>query len=152
MKLANFNEWFSLVANLGVLIGVFLLAYELQQSRLAAEAQTRSDIAALTSEALQRYAENPQIVEAFVKISDGVELTREEDFMMTYLRVSEIRRWENAYYQYERGLFSESEFVAMSERWKSRINSSLYDGFLTENMRRTYSESFIEYLDTLIER
>ena len=40
------NKWLSLMANLGVLVGVFVVAYELRQNTLAMEANSRQEFAA----------------------------------------------------------------------------------------------------------
>lgn len=152
MKLNKLNSQLALIANVGVLIGVFLVVYELQQNRLSTESQTRSDISSLTVDSLQRWAESPDIVAAFGKIQDGQDLTRDEEQMMTFVRASELRRWENAYYQFEQGLFTESEFRALSTLWKQRVNGPIYINFWIDQRKEGFSSSFVLFLDSLVDK
>ena len=46
MKKIDRGQTISLVANIGVLIGILLLVFELNQNRVVTEAQTRSAITA----------------------------------------------------------------------------------------------------------
>ena len=114
MKFPKIDNWLSLVANLGVLIGVFLVAYELQQNRLATEAQTRSDISQMSYDSTLRWAESPEIISTLDKTQKGAELTDQEQLILLYIRGGQLRRWENTFYQYERGLFDEIEFEALT--------------------------------------
>lgn len=150
LKLSTTNEWLTLIANLGVLIGVILVAYELQQDRLATEAQIRFDITNMATDALQRWAENPEIITAMQKTIDRIPLTDEEQLMMFYIRMSELRRWENTYSQYQRGLFDETEFDGFMRAWEQRINSSIYTNFWDEERKSVLREDFAELIDSLV--
>ena len=151
MDYDKLNRWLTLTANIGVLLGLFVVVFELQQSRLVTEAQTRSDISNSSSDSTLRWAESPEIVSVLSKLLSGEELSSEEEIVLSFIRVSELRRWENTYYQYERGLFEESEFVALSQAWRTRFNGPMYEDYWTPANRNRYSTSFIEFINGLIE-
>ena len=129
---------------------MLLVAYELQQNRLATEAQTRADISYMVFEGLQAWADNPTLMQALEKEENGEALTYKEMLILTYSQAGEMRRWENTYYQYERGLFSEAEFVGMQKQWRSRINSSAFQSYWNEERMTFYSEGFAKLIRSLI--
>ena len=151
MNYDKLSRWVAVIANLGVLLGLFVVVFELQQNRLATEAQTRSDVSNASYDSTLRWAESPEIVTVITKLSSGEQLTAEEQIILTFVRVSEARRWENTYYQYERGLFEESEFEALSQIWRRRMNGPMYEDYWTPFNKSGYSRNFIEYIETLIE-
>ena len=46
MKNENLHRWLTLAANLGVLVGIILVAVELRQNLTAVRAQTRHEVSA----------------------------------------------------------------------------------------------------------
>ena len=61
MKLDDVNRWMNLAASVGVIAGLFLLAFELQQNREMVRAQTRNDIALGVMDMMALSASNPQL-------------------------------------------------------------------------------------------
>ena len=150
MNLDNLNKWLTLIANVGVLAGIVFLAFEIQQNRLSTEAQTRSNIANMVYEGLQSWADNPTLIQALVKLDNGEELSQEENVVLRYSQAGEMRRWENTYYQYERGLFSDSEFRGMREQWRARLATAAFDSYWDETRMERYSEGFVVLVQELI--
>jgi hypothetical protein len=68
------KKWITLGANLGVLIGIFLLIVELQQNREMMRAQTRTDIAAMSIDRLQAIASDQGLADIVRRARFGEEL------------------------------------------------------------------------------
>ena len=146
MNLDKVNKWLLLVANIGVLFGIVLLAYELRQNSLAVEAQTRSSIAGDTADALWRQIEHDGLSVALRKLVRGEQLDADEDWLLARHAHITFRRWENIYYQYRVGLYDEEEFAAQAANWKRLAHASLLRPYWAD-MRDAYSTDFVELVD-----
>ena len=66
------------IANIGVILGIFFLAYELNQNNALMEAEARLNRASLAIDAWRSTAENPQLTELREKEKRGDPLTAAE--------------------------------------------------------------------------
>lgn len=94
MKLDNLNRWLTLLANLGVLGGIVLLAIEVQQTTEAQQARLRFDQNERSTEVIEEYFRNPQLAAAYVKLVNQEPLTREEAFILSALALRVFRSLE----------------------------------------------------------
>ena len=76
MNLDNLNKWLTLVANLGVLAGIFFLAYEIRQNTDSLQSQTRATLFAGAQEELWKNMEYPDVT--LNMLSTDHELSAEE--------------------------------------------------------------------------
>jgi len=150
MNLDKFNKLLSLIANLGVLVGVFLVAYELQQNRIAIQAQTRSDISSQAVDSALRTTENLPLIEAQLKAQAGDELTPVEERIVAMRNVALFRRWENTHYQIRQGLYSPEEAEGQLEAWDRLVDSPHTAQWWKQN-RSDFSRNFAELIDSLID-
>ncbi len=83
-------DWISMLTNLGVIAGLVLVAYEVRQATLQAEAAASQVVATEYADARREMALSPDLAEIFVKANtNGVgALTPVEKFR--------IRKWEEA--------------------------------------------------------
>lgn len=144
------NRWLTLGANIGVLIGIFLLVVELNQNRDMIQAQTRNDISQQLSNRLLSVATNIQLAGAVRRGRDGDELTADEEFQVYLYLVANIRDWENIHYQYRHGMFDEQEFDAEKNVWGWLINNSESFQKVWCISRRNYSPEFVAELERMI--
>jgi hypothetical protein len=106
------NRWLTLVANAGVLVGIALVAVELNQNRQMIQAQTRNEITQGTLDLLNYTATNMALSNALVRANRGEELSDTENLMVGSRNEAVLRHWENIHYQYRQGLYDQSEFDA----------------------------------------
>ena len=127
------NRWFTLVTNLGVLIGIILLGVELNQNRDMMRAQTRNELSQGVLELLGSLVENKELADVMVRANNGEELTPTEVYIVGTQAERVFRYWENVHYQYRQGMYDESEFsrhldtmqnVLFRDRKSTRLNSS----------------------------
>ena len=105
------NRWLTLGANIGVLIGLILLLFELDQNLDIVRAQTRNDLATTSIEFLFDQATSPHLAEIIVRSNLGEELSDVETVMYRSRSEAAFRYWENVHYQYRQGMYDEVEFV-----------------------------------------
>ena len=115
MKQPDLSATIGVLANVGVLAGVLLLVYELNQSRSAMEAQTRSDL-------------SEQVMNMIV----------------------EFRYHENAFYQYEQGLYEEPEYLAQRETWKNLVYSQPHKVNVWCSVRSGFSPRFVAEIESTV--
>ncbi len=115
MNIDRLNPWLSLIANLGVLIGIIVVAVELQQTQTAMQADTSTVRAQMAIEH-QNISRANNLPELRIKAAKGDELSAEEitrakewyDFMLRY--------FENLHYQNELGVLD-------NEIWRANLNA-----------------------------
>ena len=118
------NRWLTLGANLGVLVGIALLVFELNQNRQMVVAQTRHDISTEYSNFLSDTAYSPETADIILRKMAGEETTPEEDLQYRFRLIAWYEIASNVHYQYEQGLFDESEWNAIKLRWRGFMNAS----------------------------
>jgi len=149
LKLSSFNEQLTLLANLGVIAGIVFLGIEINQNSKMMATQTRTDIALSVMHVIEAQR-NPGVVEANRKLAAGEELEFEDTYYLGNLARTTLRTWENTYYQYQNGLFSDSEFQADFSVWElSMPNPHMSQSWEREKL--TYSPEFRKIMDQISE-
>ena len=108
------NQWLTLCANVGVLIGIGFLAYEIRQNTDATHAQTREAVLTGRQVELQAVSEDPNLIKSIIK--QGSLTTDEQIKLFTWL-ASALSAREFSWLQWESGVIDEtqwqSEFVIL---------------------------------------
>ena len=115
MNLDSLNNWLSLIANVGVVIGLGMLIFELKHASDLSEVnsyQTRVDEISETSKEFALSIDLPEIYERLrakgTSALSPVELRRVESW-----ETGKIIRMQAQYYQYQRGFLEEHAYQAM---------------------------------------
>ena len=75
------NKWLTLVANIGVLVGIIFLSLEINQSNRIAERDARSESVAQEFELQKSFIKNAEVSALMLKLSSGeTDLTPLEEF------------------------------------------------------------------------
>jgi len=117
MRRINLGQTVTILANLGVLVGILLLVYELNQNREMMRSQTRDSIAEMLINLLALEASDPRISEIYVKRASGEPLTPVEADRFQTIQWAYWRYRENVHYQYRNGLYEEEEYLALRAVW-----------------------------------
>ena len=118
MKKLDLGQTLQLLGNAGVIIGILLLAYELNQNRQMMQAQTRNELSQGIIEILLAFTDDEESASLWNRGQRGDELTDEESARYRRMAVAELRYHENVHYQYRQGLYDENEFEAHREQWR----------------------------------
>ena len=150
MNTEKVNHVVSTVASIGVLLGLLLLAYELNQNREMMRAQIRNEISQGVFDLLSLQAVNLQLADLLDRGNAGEALTSAETQMYTAYNELVFRYWENAHYQYRQGMYDEEEFSKHLDTMGSVLNES--DTFMRDwcKNRLRYSAPFAAEMDSMI--
>jgi hypothetical protein len=121
MKLIGVNRWLSLLANLGVLAGIVLVAYELAQNRALMEAQTRNEVSVQVVDLMRDVSTDPGLANLLRRAASGDPLSEDEVVQYLNRKLAMLRYFENVHYQFRRGLYDEVEFLRQQEAWRNWI-------------------------------
>lgn len=117
MKVAELNEKLSLIANLGVIVGIVFLAVELsqqndaiQQSNRIAESTALADLSARGVEFFGAAVSDPNLADLFVKLTNGDDLTPRESTQATFLAGQLLHLWYSAEDYFNNGLIDEEAY------------------------------------------
>ncbi len=150
MKKLDLAQTLQLVGNAGVIIGILLLVYELAQNREMMQAQTRNAIAEHLSSSILLQSLTPEYLTMSTKRAAGETLTPEEERMYLLGEIAFWRSRENIYYQHQRGLFEDSEYLGLREVWVRILNSDEKARTIWCEMRGQQSQGFNDELEKLM--
>lgn len=152
MKKIDLGQTLGLFANLGVIAGILLLVFELNQNRDMMRAQTRNELSRGLNDVLSLTISDADLTDITVRADAGEPLTAADALRIAMRHELSTRYWENVHYQYRQGLYDESEFsrhadtmAAVLARTPSLVRYWCRDRLL-------YSIPFMEFIDELLER
>jgi hypothetical protein len=124
LKNIDLGQILGIFANLGVIAGILLLVYELNQNRDMMRAQTRHEIASEFVGLMTSVAENEQLAQLIRRGDAGDDLSIDEQYRYERFTRAVFRYWEDVHYQYRLGMYDESEFVKQRVAWASYFDRS----------------------------
>ena len=151
MKKLELDQTITVLANVGVILGIIFLAFELRQNNEISRAQTRSDISRQITDYLSGVAGNGELASIMRRAQAGEELTADEDWQYFLIFSTNLRFWENIHYQYRQGLFDDSEFRAEREGWRRVIQSNSVFARYWCPLTQGYSIEFVSELESLFD-
>jgi len=150
MKKIDLGQTITIIANLGVLIGILLLVFELNQNRIVTEAQTRSAITASIIELTKMVAQTPMGMTIYEKRLDKEPLTVKEIFWQRGASRAVFRHWENVYFQYRVGLFNEEELDTYRVYWRIVVRCRTWHQDFWANAKMQFNPQFRKEMDSIL--
>ena len=145
------NSWLTLMANVGVLVGIVFLALEIQQNTEMMRAQTRDSITEKQMMLSEWIGTNEYAAKIMAEGFPGNLDPDSNRYTSFVFLVGGIwREWENSLYQYRMGLFSEEEFLARRKRWVRFMRGGTGARALWADIRDTYSQDFRSEIDEIV--
>ncbi|MCG8414160.1 MAG: hypothetical protein MI746_08060 [Pseudomonadales bacterium] len=152
MDLDKLNSWLSLLANIGVLLGIVFLVYEIQQNTNSMQSQTRNELSQQQIDWLLTVGTDEYSARAYNECTEiRTPPASAEDLSCIFIYSANLRMWENEWYQYNQGLFEEDEYLARKSTWANALsipnslNRQVYD-----QIRDNLSVDFQEEIDSII--
>lgn len=157
MKKIDLGQAVTILANVGVLAGILLLVYELNQNRQMMQAQTRSAIADGITEFLVNIWSDPELSE-LSELSElwalggaGTSLDEAQYRQFSALMTGFLRHLEGAHYQYRNGLYEQDEFETQREQIRRLVALPGYKSYWCDPRRPTvFTHDFSSEMDALI--
>ena len=151
VKRFDLGQLLQLLGNAGVIVGILLLGYELNQNRESMQAQTRSDIANQLSSMVFQDLNTPGLPQALLKALAGEPLTPIEEFLLEWRSIAYWRYRENVNYQYRNGLYEDEEYLPQRASWIRFINEQDFTRRNWCNQRDQRSAEFVLEINSLID-
>ncbi len=108
MKKIDVGQTIGILANLGVVAGILFLVVEIQQNTETLQAEMRFNQSERTTDAVEQFVSNPQLVGAYVKFERGDSLSREEDIVLSFYARRIFTSWGWIYGEIQRGTMDET--------------------------------------------
>ena len=109
-NLEKLNQWLTLAANVGVLIGIFVLVYEIQQNTEAIQSEVRTALFMGAQEELWKNMEYPDVTLNFSQTDH--ELSDDEKIRFDAWMTAAMRAREFAWLEYTSGNIDEEHWQA----------------------------------------
>ena len=138
----NYNKWISILANLGVLAGLILVAFELDQTNDLMAAQDRYNRLSALTASQNLYLQNVDTVAITNKVAAGDELTPGEQLALDIVRRNSMRLREWTYRELPIGELP-------IEQWKRGLDSIGVRDFWAQE-KDEYDAEFVVFIDSQI--
>ena len=146
MKKLDLGQSISILANVGVIAGILLLAVELQQNNELLGAQARLARVQMRVDGGVEVFSNPELVRVVAKSRDQAALTSEEQLTLSLLANNVFVRWQYVYGEYRQGLIEEVD-IPLNE-WRATVETL---PFLAATWRNTanisYRPDFVRWME-----
>ena len=150
MKISAVNESVSLIANIGVIGSIIFLGLEMQQNTEMMQSQTRNSIVENQLSFYERGIENSELADIRDSLNSDSNIEATERFQYTLYVMSQLRMWENEFYQYQIGLFESNEFEARTVLWRGQISINA-NAAVWELYQDSFAPDFQIYLNEIID-
>ena len=107
MKPLTLNEWLSLLANVGVILGLIFLGLELRQNNLLIEMESRNNISGQVNSVVEMTIQEPVLIELLGK--DESELTVAERDRLILLGMLMLQAFQTQFVIAEAGISGDLE-------------------------------------------
>jgi len=145
MKKPDLGQTITIIANIGVIGGILLLAYELRQNNLHLQEQTRFNLFQNRLGANEFIAENEEIADLWYWQEGDDPLTSVEERRLRGLIHTWFLRWQYDYGSVQLGTVEMQDFpvVAIRATWRDRpIFEEVWEG-----RKVGYSPNFVEWME-----
>ena len=145
MSLEKYNQWLTLLANLGVIAGIVFLAIELRHNNTLLTEEANRNFVDQRTAALKRWADDDGDLMALrVSASNGEALTIEEQYRLDYDFSAALVNWEWEYRQFEAGRLEYIPVEAFRDdlrRWPYIVER------WNAEVRNWFQEDFVRFVD-----
>ena len=139
-----------LLGAIGVIASLFYVASQIRRNSLAMEAATNQAVSDSTQERLLAPAQSPALAMALANARDDFQaLSPAERVQLAFFRRATFRGVQNAFFQHQRGLLSESAWRDYESIIGRNLSSPDVPGWWATE-RETYDEAFAEYVDRIL--
>ena len=149
MKISAINETVSLIANIGVIGSIVFLGLEMQQNTEMMQSQTRNSIVENQLSFYERGIEHSELADVRNRLGSGQDIKATEQFQYTFFMLSQMRMWENEFYQFQLGLFDSAEFTARTNAWRRQMERTA-NLPIWRNLEDAFAPDFRNFMNKII--
>ena len=149
MNIDRVSQGVQLAANLGVILSIMVLAYQIGEQRELMKAQTRTATSSEGIGLLVAEATDEGLVSAMRRSFDGEDLSPDDRFRLDRISRAYFRLWANVHYQYRNGLMDEEEFRGSRAGLKQRLSRPGVAAMWCDTEEQ-YSREFVAEVERLL--
>ena len=151
MKLRALNHWLTLAANVGVMVGIVFLAYELQQNTIATQLEAATSFQTSYSDIEVSIYGDQEFAALLVKGREDQPVDGIESLRLQVFHNNVMRHWQTNHLLYVAGALDEDIWSGNREFMKLVLNDNI--GLLRhwQMSRRLYSPAFNEMIESIID-
>jgi hypothetical protein len=149
MNIDRVSQGVQLAANVGVILSIMVLAYQIGEQRDLMKAQTRTATSSDMIGLLVSQATDEGLVSAMRRSFDGEELSPDDRFRLDRISRAYFRYFANAHYQYRNGLYDEEEFRGTRAALKTRLSRPGAAAIWCDSEEQ-YSREFVAEVERLL--
>jgi len=146
---SRIQSWLTLAANLGVIVSILLLAYEINQSTNATIAAASEGLTEHSLAFTSARLDNEVVARATYKSRHGQELDEFEHDQLVLLQHMNFRLFESAYLQFDRGLYEKSEWERYERIIASLLNKNQHAIEMWSETSGGWSADFAEEVERI---
>lgn len=147
MKKIDPGQTITILANLGVIAGIFFLAVELQQNNRLLDAQVSYNLLLHRTRGSNEIYFNPEFAAFRFKVESGEELSPVEQFRLNERYASTLLGFEWEYFQYRSGNLG---YLPL-DQWRTFMNDQRWQAERWEPNKYLLSAEFIEFVEREIQ-
>jgi len=145
MKKIDLGQTVQILANVGVIAGIVVLAVEIHQNNEALNLQARQERAAVRREMMARQVDNPALVRATVKANQGEPLTPEDVHVLDRQNVYTLVNWVTIYAEVEDGVLSDRDIPLSA--WRQGFHGDPLMQETWAERKANFSPVFVEWME-----
>ena len=148
MNIDSLNKWLTLGANLGVLIGIFVVVVEISQNTRTQKLSSVQAVLGMSAEINISTASNPAFIDAVIAMNNQEELTPAQISVIdSTLMAIFAAHWQIFQLRQENSI-TDDLWYAYERRNIENVNNPYFKKWWDENKYK-FGDSFREYLDNL---
>jgi hypothetical protein len=151
MKKIDLGQLVTVFANLGVLVGIAFLAYELRQNTVATQLAATNAFENSFSQHELFIADNAEFADILHRADMGESLAELEQFRLTVFFRSAMRAWQAQQFQYLNNALDEDIWAGQIQSLKQTIRSSPATREFWEQNQATFTPEFNEMMQDIFE-
>ena len=150
-KLQKYALIAEIVGGIAIVLSLIFVGLQISQNSEMMQAQTRDSLSAKQIDLYMEIGSNFQAMEIYTKGRAGLierDFNNPEYNSWSFMAFSNIRVWENEWYQYKKGLFEEDEYSGRKEVLALVIKGPGYTE-IWKTYKWQFLPSFQSFVDTL---
>jgi hypothetical protein len=147
MKKIDLGQTITILANVGVIAGLFFLALELQQNNRFLESSAREARNARVQGLAEQIYMVPGLAEIFVKTRNSEPLTEAEELKLFGFNLRRIRGFEAYYQEFSEGVVPEPPVQAWKNAFEGAPHNIPMDEDWEESKLLMGNQEFIEWFE-----
>ena len=150
MKKIDLGQTVQVLANIGVVAGIVILAIEIQQNTRSLEVGAYQELIGQIGDFIEMQSREPEVALMARAATSAPDLTSEEGVKLAAYFYTVVRLGDLAYYQYERGLLSTERLESVVGPLNDRVCLPFFRQLWARN-NSNFVEGYRNYVDAKIE-